>query len=472
MLPTMKPAYHLSRLVVISIAIVSSSAWASRIGATEPEPCGVVDIGRAGWSTVEAIRRTSGIHRWIELDDRLLVCGTMVSIDRIATEHGVVARWDSVNGDRLFLSLGRPPTDLEASGLRVLASTAGYAIVDASITAVESTSTVRRDRRDRPMLTPLLSNTIVLRQQANAPPQPKIDFLPEVQTLVDEVNGNRWFADVIDLASFNRHTHSPDNLNARDWLVTRFQALPNLTVTTPSFSVAGTTAYNVVAKLDGTLAVDDWYVIGGHFDSTSENPSVAAPGAEDNASGCAGVLEMARIFTAYQPRATVLFICYSGEEQGLYGSEAHVAELLASGDLDKVQAMLDMDMIGYTADADLDCLLETDPFAQSLLDPFVDAAAEFTQLRVVTTLFAWGSDHVPYLDAGVPALLTIENDWSQYPDYHRTTDLPANLTIAMAEEILKMNVGALAVLTGAEPGWVFSDGFESGGTSSWSIVEP
>jgi len=328
------------------------------------------------------------------------------------------------------------------------------------------------ETRNPDTLTPLSRNTVVLRQVANAPPQPDFEFLPEVQTLVDEVNGNRWFGDVVTLASYNRHTHSPDNLNARDWLVTRFQALPDLTVTIPSFSVAGTTAYNVVAKLDGTLAVDDWYVIGGHYDSTSENPSVAAPGAEDNASGCAGVLEMARIFTAHRPRATVLFICYSGEEQGLHGSEAHVADLLTVGDLDKVRAMLDMDMIGYTADADLDCLLETESFAQSLLDPFVDAAAEYTQLRIVTSLFAWGSDHVPYLDAGIPALLTIENDWSQYPDYHRTTDLPANLTIAMAEEILKMNVGALAALTGAEPGWVFSDGFESGGTSSWSIVEP
>jgi len=289
---------------------------------------------------------------------------------------------------------------------------------------------------------------------------------------VDQVNGNRWFDDVVSLASYNRYTHSPDILNARDWLVSEFQALPNLTVTTQSFMVSGTTAYNVVATLEGARGADQWYVIGGHYDSTSQNPSVAAPGAEDNASGCAGVLEMARIFTTIQPEATVLFICYSGEEQGLWGSEAHVAELTASGDLSKVQAMLDMDMIGYTSDTDLDCLLETEDFAQSLLDPFIDAAADYTQLRIVTTLFAWGSDHVPYLDAGIPALLTIENDWSEYPDYHRTTDLPANLTIDMAAEILKMNVGALAGLIGADSSRLFADGFESGDLTAWSFVKP
>ncbi len=458
--------------MVFLIAVVIAPAWTHTAWAAEEEVCGVVDIDRAGWPTVEGIRQTPGTRWWIELDDRLLICGTADSINQITALHRVVARRDEVNGDHILLSRGRSVEDLQASGFRVIASSGGHFIVDASRAAHEPPQAVDRRRRKRSHLTPLPPNSIVLRQQTNAPSQSRVDFLPEVQALVDEVNGNRWFDDVVTLASYNRHTHSPDNLNARDWLVTQFQALPNVTVTTPSFSVSGTTAYNVVARIEGALGNHHWFVVGGHYDSTSQDPSVAAPGAEDNASGCAGVLEMARIFTAYQPRATVLFICYSGEEQGLNGSEAHVAALSASGDLGKIQAMLDMDMIGYTVDADLDCLLETEPFAQSLLDPFVDAAGEYTQLRIVTTLSAWGSDHIPYLDAGIPALLTIENDWSEYPDYHRTTDIPANLTIAMAEEILRMNVGALAVLTGTGPGWLFSDGFESGGTSSWSAEEP
>ncbi len=460
------------RLVAILVTTAITLSWGISAAATETTHCGVFDIDGAGWDTTETIKQTPGARWWIELDDRILICGTLDSIDRIATEHPVVDRPEKVTDDRMMLSVGRSALDLESEGFRILASAGGYAIVLAPVAQDDPIAATVRDRRDRRVLAPLPRNTVVLRQQANAPPAPKTTFLPEVQTLVDQVNGNRWFDDVVSLASYNRHTHSPDNLNARDWLVAQFQSLPNLTVTTPSFSVSGTTAYNVVARLEGALGADDWYVIGGHYDSTSENPSVAAPGAEDNASGCAGVLEMARIFTGYQPRATMLFICYSGEEQGLYGSEAHVAALTAAGDLAKLQAMLDMDMIGYTSDADLDCLLETEPFAQALLDPFVDAADEFTQLRIVTTLNAWGSDHVPYLDAGIPALLTIENDWSQYPDYHRTTDVPANLTIAMAEEILKMNVAAAAALTGTEPGRLFFDGFESGDTSSWGAVAP
>jgi Zn-dependent M28 family amino/carboxypeptidase len=198
----------------------------------------------------------------------------------------------------------------------------------------------------------------------------------------------------------------------------------------------------------------------------------AAPGAEDNASGCAGVLELARVLTTHPPEGTVLFICYAGEEQGLLGSEDHVADLVASGDASKVQAMLDLDMIAYTADGDLDCLLESEAFAQFLVDLLADAAAQYSTLRIEISLDAWGSDHVPYLDQGIPALLAIENDWYQYPYYHTTDDLPYHLSVTMGEEVLKMSVAALAELADARTTYVFADGFETGDLSLWSAGQP
>ncbi len=59
----------------------------------------------------------------------------------------------------------------------------------------------------------------------------------------------------------------------------------------------------------------------GHYDSTSQSTSSAAPGAEDNASGSAGVLELARVVIEAKPNVNVIFITFSGEEQGLVGSE-------------------------------------------------------------------------------------------------------------------------------------------------------
>ena len=232
--------------------------------------------------------------------------------------------------------------------------------------------------------------------------------------------------------------------------------------------MGGREVHNVVATLVGSDRPNEWYIVGGHYDSTSENPQVAAPGAEDNASGCAGVLEMARIFSANPPHASVLFICYVGEEQGLLGSIDHASDLVSTGDAGKVHAVLNMDMIGYTSDSDLDCLLESESIGQFLIDAFSDAATSYTTLRIETTLFAWGSDHVPYLDRGIPALLTIENDWAEYPDYHSTGDLPQNITLAMGRETLKMNIAALAEMAGGDSDVIFIDGFESGDPGRWS----
>ena len=215
---------------------------------------------------------------------------------------------------------------------------------------------------------------------------------------------------------------------------------------------SGTTSYNVVATLTGTTRPNDWYIVGAHFDSISNNDNQAtAPGCEDNGSGTAAVLEIARIMTAHPPDATVLFICYSGEEQGLYGSTDHASHLVAAGDSSKIKAAQIMDMIGYTGDSDIDCLLETSSLGQFMIHAYSAAAAQYTSLRIVTSLNPFGSDHVPYLNRGMPALLTIENDWDSYPGYHRSNDLIGNVSTVMGGEVLKMNVAALAKMIGNPP---------------------
>ena len=160
------------------------------------------------------------------------------------------------------------------------------------------------------------------------------------------------------------------------------------------------------------------------------------------------------------PPSTMRFVCYSGEEQGLRGSQHQVGDLIASGEDDRVVHMLNMDMIGYTGDAELDCLLETEDEFAYLLDAYADAAARYTTLSIATSLFAFGSDHVPFIDAGMPALLTIENDWDSYPHYHRSTDVAANVSLDMGYQTLRMNVATLADLMGVDSARLFASGFE------------
>ncbi len=240
-------------------------------------------------------------------------------------------------------------------------------------------------------------------------------------------------------------------------------------MTTPAFSFWGDTSYNVVGTAVGSTRPDDWYLFGGHFDTKPDwDP---APGAEDNASGCAGVLEMARIFTNHPHEGTLIFICYSGEEQGLGGASDHAGDLVAAGDDAKVKGMVNMDMIGFNLESTvLDVLIEGSDEFQWLIDAFVAAAATYApQLATVTSTFYYGSDHKPYLDLHMPSLLTIENDWDDYPCYHNSCDVPANLSQAMGGAILEMNVAAMAQLAGvsARRRDLFSDGFEGGTTSAW-----
>lgn len=456
----------------LAFAIVLGPSLAGAAGGEPPAACAVVDIHEIGWQRLEAVKSTAGLGWWVELGGELLVCGDATMPARVAAGRPVRRLADPVEPDRLWLARGLDADQFDEMGLEVVAGGGRQALVTLRAGAELVAGADGLDRSAHQSLIAARPGMVAVRQAGNHPAASPHRWDPAVQGLVDEIDGDRWFVDIETLALFNRYTQGPGILDARDWLVAAFEDLPGVVVETPSFMVGGTIAYNVIATLPGSTRPDDWYIVGGHYDSISEAPMTAAPGAEDNASGCAGVLELARVLTAHPPEGTVLFICYAGEEQGLLGSEDHVADLVVSGDASKVQAMLDLDMIAYTADGDLDCLLESEAFAQFLVDLLADAAAQYSTLRIEISLDAWGSDHVPYLDQGIPALLAIENDWYQYPYYHTTDDLPYHLSVTMGEEVLKMSVAALAELAGARTTHIFADGFESGDLSLWSAVQP
>lgn len=459
-------------LVVAAVALVAGAHLAGADGGPPASSCAIVDIHEIGWERLQAVAGAAGVDWWIELGGEMLVCGDGAVASRLAATRPLRTLPDPVDLDRLWVARGLSEEQLGQMGLELVAGAGRLALVSLRPGAELLAGADEPERGTRQGLIAARPGMVVVRQAANRPAASPRRWDPAVQALVDEIDGDRWFIDIETLADFNRYTHSPGILDARDWLVAAFEALPGVAVETPAFMVGSTVAYNVIATLPGSSRPDDWYIVGGHYDATSEAPMVEAPGAEDNASGCAGVLELARVLTAHPPEGTVLFLCYAGEEQGLLGSEDHVADLVASGDAGKVQAMLDLDMIAYTGDSDLDCLLESEAFAQFLVDLLADAAAQYTTLRIETSLWAWGSDHVPYLDHGIPALLAIENDWSEYPYYHTTDDLPYHLSVTMGEEILKMNVAAMAVLAGSRTSHVFEDGFESGDLSRWSATQP
>ena len=282
---------------------------------------------------------------------------------------------------------------------------------------------------------------------------------PNITALLNQLNTDNWLNDVTTLTGWNRVTGSNDNDSAKDWIVNKMEAL-NLTVSTPQFSVVSRTTHNIMGEQIGSTRPGDWYVIGAHMDSIPNSGN--APGALDNASGCAAVLEMARVASMFEFEASLLFICYSGEEQGLNGSYHHVGSMNQT-ERNQIKAALTMDMIGYTDNNDHDLLLETSNAQQAIMQHLEQMAATYVpELTVYTSLNPFGSDHMPYIENNMPGILSIDDDWDQYDDYHRSTDLPENLNNDQALYIIKTNLAALTSLaTLIDTDLIFKTSFEA-----------
>ena len=190
----------------------------------------------------------------------------------------------------------------------------------------------------------------------------------EVVKMLKEIDHERVQASVEKLVSFGtRNTLSsqddPDRGigAARDWLYSEFQKYAadsggRMTVELDSYlqPVASripvpTVITNVVATLRGTQpeSTNRMYVVSGHYDSmcgSPTDPTCDAPGAGDDASGVAAVLEMARVMAKREWESTIVFMAVAGEEQGLYGSN-HFAEEARAANL-QIEGMFTNDIVG------------------------------------------------------------------------------------------------------------------------------
>jgi hypothetical protein len=277
----------------------------------------------------------------------------------------------------------------------------------------------------------------------------------ELRALLREIDPARIEATVRALAAFGtRHTlSSQDDPNrgigaARDWIHAEMQGYAaasngRMTVGLQSYVQApasriptATRITNVLATLRGSVSPDRVYVVSGHYDSRCTDVMDAtsdAPGADDDASGVAVVMELARLMATRRTEATIVFAAVAGEEQGLYGAAHMAREFKAAGV--NVQAMFTNDIVGSgTADDGtrdpyaLRLFTEGVPTAETAeqantrrsvggendspprqLGRFVrdvaDNDATGMRIRVIyrRDRYLRGGDHIPFLEQGYPA---------------------------------------------------------------------
>ncbi len=236
------------------------------------------------------------------------------------------------------------------------------------------------------------------------------------------------------LASYRtRAAGTTDNQNAIAQLTQDLEAL-GLTTTTECYKP---TACSVIANKPGTTNSNKFMMVIAHMDSVGKDFA----GADDNASGTASLLEMARVLSQIPTKQSIRFFITNGEEINLLGARDYAKKLSERGEIKNLTFAINMDMVGYNSNGivELETNKEYDAGAQFM----TKLAHTYTTLNTKITLGAWGSDHVPFLEKGIETILTIE-DWStKTPCYHTKCDTPDTLNYNYIGEITKLNIATL-----------------------------
>lgn len=292
---------------------------------------------------------------------------------------------------------------------------------------------------------PLEDNSVVFNVRRGAAARAPV----WIQNLVNRVSRPSVEADLTRLVSFpTRHSTSAHYTSAAAWARSQLKAM-GYRVRSQPITVNGGASRNVVADKQGSgVGTRNVVIVTAHLDSINlqGGPTATAPGADDNGSGSAGLLEMARIFQNHLGVHDLRFILFGGEEQGLFGSQRYVSSL-AAPERARVRAVLNMDMIGSLNSPSRSVLLEGAAVSQSIIDSLGEAASTYTQLTVETSLHPFASDHVPFINAGISAVLTIEGADNTNHTVHSANDTIDRISYDLALEILRMNVAFVASQT-------------------------
>jgi len=233
---------------------------------------------------------------------------------------------------------------------------------------------------------------------------------------------------------------------------------------------------NVIATLRGTTDPDRIYVVGGHYDSRNgrgEDGVNAAPGAVDDASGTAVAMEACRVLATREFPATIVFVAYDGEEQGLLGSKAHAAQMAEDGAA--VDGMITCDIVGNTLGMDgkryrdfVRCFSYApsgnDSYGRSLARAVSRAGRQYVPDFRVKLIYRGdrygrGGDHRSFFDQGYPAVRMTEprEDFSRQHQNVRPKDgkpygdLPDYADFAYSARVARVVVATLGELAAAPP---------------------
>ncbi len=270
-----------------------------------------------------------------------------------------------------------------------------------------------------------------------------------VREFMNQVQVDNLIATVEYMQSYESRYYNSDNAyDVADWIQQQFDEM--LILETEQFPIdyqGNPAAPNVIAIQYGTKYPDEYVVCGSHLDSYSY--SGMCPGADDNATGVASVLETARILSQHNFEKSIIYCSFGAEEVGLVGSAAY-AEFCADMDMDIV-GYFNNDMNGYLNPGDE---IHIDLIYPNSVEPIGEyymnlANVYFPEMQVRHVNFQAGdSDHTSFNQNGYMGIYPFEDYQNYSPYIHGANDLigPSVNSFEMSQRYTQMNVACVATL--------------------------
>lgn len=229
--------------------------------------------------------------------------------------------------------------------------------------------------------------------------------------------------------------------NTQNWIKNRYLSLGYTDIVEQAFSFSGGTTHNIIITKTGTLYPDTYVIIDGHYDT------INGPGTNDNGSGTVLLLELARLLKDVDTEYSIKFIHFSGEENGLIGSNYYVNNTVIPQSLD-IELVFNIDEIGGVSGMVNDTIVcEQDTSAPTANNA---ASASMTQIlanamELYSTLNteisnAYGSDYVPFENNGEIITGLFEKNESPYA--HTPNDVLTNMDVNYLFQATKGALGA------------------------------
>jgi Zn-dependent M28 family amino/carboxypeptidase len=211
---------------------------------------------------------------------------------------------------------------------------------------------------------------------------------------------------------------------------------------------------NIVCEKPGST--NNTIIISAHYDNRIEdinNSTARTPGADDNASGVSALFEVARVISDINLDHNIIFVLFSGEEQGKWGS-IHYADYINKTDVD-LDLLINLDMIGFSSQGTNDFLIEydngnivqdNDKFSQAIAS-FIkeDIATQYNNLNTTLGILQ-NTDYLPFEESGYTVIGFHDNGVTKNPNYHKSTDTPDTLDYEYLASVTKLTLDTILSL--------------------------